>query len=96
MLLVGVWLIVQGLVRLLDLRFPAIYTVLAILGISAGVVLVIERKGLRLSANLGVMFLASWLIASGLLALLQVSFTGRDTILAGLAVAAGLLLVLHR
>ncbi len=46
--------------------------------------------------NLAIILLAIWLIASGLLPLLNVSIPSSDVILAVLAVAAGVLLLLNR
>jgi hypothetical protein len=47
--------------------------------------------------RLGVILLGSWLIATGILYLIpRVGFSGTGEILAGLAIAAGVLLVLDR
>jgi hypothetical protein len=47
--------------------------------------------------RLGVLLLGSWLIATGILHLVpRISFSGSGEILAGLAIAAGVLLVLER
>ena len=47
--------------------------------------------------RLGVILLGSWLIATGVLHLVpRVSFSGGGEILAGLAIAAGVLLLLDR
>jgi hypothetical protein len=47
--------------------------------------------------RLGIVLLGSWLIATGLLDLVpRVSFSGNGEILAGLAIAAGVLLLLDR
>jgi hypothetical protein len=51
----------------------------------------------RSKPRLGVILLGSWLIATGVLHLVpRISFSGSDEILAGLAIAAGVLLVLDR
>ncbi len=44
--------------------------------------------------NIGFIFLAIWLIAGGLLSLLQISIPYSDVILALLAIAAGALIIL--
>jgi hypothetical protein len=49
---------------------------------------------MKLSDNLGMILLSIWLIASGALTLFNVNFPASDTILAVLAVAAGLLILL--
>lgn len=46
--------------------------------------------------HLAIILLATWLIASGLLPLLNVSIPSSDVILAVLAIAAGVLLLLNR
>jgi hypothetical protein len=51
---------------------------------------------MRLPANLGITLLAIWLIATGLMTLLSVSFANAGLILAVLALAAGILLLLGR
>jgi hypothetical protein len=45
---------------------------------------------------LGTLLLAIWLIATGLIALLKVSFARSSTVLNVLAVAAGILILLGR
>jgi hypothetical protein len=51
---------------------------------------------LRLTRNLGMLLLAIWLILTGLMPLLNVSFSGAGTIMAILAIAAGVLLFIGR
>ena len=97
MVLVGIWLVGHGLIELLHLRFAASGTLLSALAVVAGALLLIERKGLQLSGgNLGTLLLALWLIATGLVPLLGLSFPLRDPILAGVGLAAGILLLLRR
>ncbi len=51
----------------------------------------------RSKPRLGALLLGSWLIATGILHLVpRISFSGSGEILAGLAIAAGVLLVLDR
>jgi hypothetical protein len=51
---------------------------------------------MKLTKNLGILLLAIWLIVTGLLHFVHLSFTGMDTILALLAIAAGVLLLVRR
>ena len=51
---------------------------------------------MKLTKNLGMLLLAIWLIATGLIPLLSLSFSGLGTIMAILAVAAGVLIGLGR
>lgn len=51
---------------------------------------------MKLTKNLGMLLLGIWLILSGLIPLLGLSFSGLGMIMAILAVAAGVLIVLGR
>jgi hypothetical protein len=46
--------------------------------------------------DLGMFLLSIWLILTGLIAILHLSFTGKDIVMAVLAIAAGILLLLRR
>jgi hypothetical protein len=95
-IVLGIWLILGGLLPLLNLNFSGSGIVLAVLAIAAGGLLLIGNKGTVLSRSIGVILLAIWLIARGLLSLLDVTFPASETILAILAIAAGVLLLLNR
>ena len=49
-----------------------------------------------LTRNLGMLLLAIWLILGGLIPLLNLSFSGVGTIMAILAIAAGVLILIGR
>lgn len=51
---------------------------------------------MRLTKNLGMLLLAIWLILTGLIPLLNLSFSGLPTVMAILAIVAGLLIVVGR
>jgi hypothetical protein len=51
---------------------------------------------MKLPRNLGMFLLGIWLILTGLIPLLHLSFSGLGTFMAGLAVAAGVLLAVGR
>ncbi len=53
-------------------------------------------KLLKPTKNLAMLLLGIWLVLTGLIPLLRLSFSGLDTIMAVLAIAAGLLLLLGR
>ena len=53
-------------------------------------------SSVRVTKNLGMLLLAIWLIISGLIPLLNLSFEGLGTLLAVLAVAAGALILIGR
>ena len=51
---------------------------------------------IRMTRNLGMLLLAVWLILTGLMPLLNLSFQGVGTIMAILAIASGVLLLIGR
>lgn len=51
---------------------------------------------MRVTRNLGLLLLGIWLIVTGLVPLLNLSFSGLGTVMAILAVAAGVLIVVGR
>jgi hypothetical protein len=51
---------------------------------------------MKLSRKLGVMLLGFWLIATGLISIIHLSFTGLDLIMAVVAILTGILLVIGR
>jgi len=92
-LVLSIYLILLGLLPLLGLHFPAQGMVLALLAIAAGVLLLMGPT--RLPRGLGVIALAIYLILKGLLPLFASQIAGIDTILALLAIAAGVSLLLR-
>lgn len=51
---------------------------------------------MRMTRNIGMLLLAVWLVFTGLIPLLNFSFSGLGTVMAILAVAAGVLIVVGR
>jgi hypothetical protein len=51
---------------------------------------------MKLTTNVGMLLLALWLVLTGLVPLLNLSFSGLGTVMAILAIAAGVLLVVGR
>jgi len=51
---------------------------------------------MKLTRNLGMLLLAAWLILTGVIPLLNLSFSGLGTLMAVLAIAAGVLIVVGR
>lgn len=51
---------------------------------------------MKLNRNIGMLLLAAWLILTGLVPLLNLGFSGLGTLMAILAVAAGVLIVVGR
>jgi hypothetical protein len=92
----AVYLIVAGLLPLLNIDLPYAGLIPSALAIAAGVLLLLGGSQLRLPRGLGLILLAAWLILAGALPLLQVSFPAQEMVLGLLAVAAGVLLLLRR
>jgi hypothetical protein len=95
-ILLAVWLILVGVLPLINLNFPGSDLILPLLAIAAGVLLLVGRGRVKLSRNLGVLLLSIWLILYGVLPLLKVSFPPAGVVLGVLAIAAGVLLLLNR
>jgi len=55
-----------------------------------------EVRDMRLTKNLGMLLLGIWLIVTGLLQVVSIPIPGIGTILAVLAIAAGVLILLGR
>ena len=51
---------------------------------------------MKLTRNIGLILLSIWLIVTGLIRLLQFSFSGLPIIMAILAIAAGIFILLER
>lgn len=51
---------------------------------------------MRVTKNRGMLLLGIWLILTGLIPVLQLSFAGLGTLMAVLAIAAGILILLGR
>jgi hypothetical protein len=51
---------------------------------------------MKVTRNLGMLLLALWLVLTGLIPLLNLSFSGLGTVMAILAIAAGVLIVVGR
>ena len=51
---------------------------------------------MKLTKNVGMLLLAVWLVLTGLLPLLNISFSGLGTVMAILAIAAGVLIAVGR
>ena len=51
---------------------------------------------MKFTKNIGMLLLAAWLILTGLIPLLNFSFSGLGTVMAILAIAAGVLIVVGR
>jgi len=94
MILLGIWLIATGLLSLLGVSFPGSDIILAILAIASGILILLRGSGW--SARIGMILMGIWLILTGLVSVLDLSFSGSGIILAILAITAGVLILLGR
>lgn len=94
-ILLAIYLIASGVLPFVNLGngFGLIVSVLAI---AAGILLLVDLNGRKVSSRMGMILLSIWLIAAGAVALLGVKFPGTEIILSILAIAAGILLLLRR
>jgi len=51
---------------------------------------------MKMTSNIGMLLLALWLIVTGLIPLLNFSFSGLGTVMAIVSIAAGILIVVGR
>jgi hypothetical protein len=87
----GIFLILTGLAALIS-GFSGLGTIIAILAIAAGVMILIFHPDI--SNRIGWILAAIYLIVRGLAGLISFGFSGMDTILAVLALAAGIILLI--
>jgi hypothetical protein len=92
LLLLGIWLIATGLLPLINLNIPALGLILGILAIAAGVLIILRPA--KVSRNIGVILLSVWLIATGLLPILNLVIPA--IVLSLVAIVAGILILLGR
>lgn len=88
--LAAVYLIILGLVGLLNFSFPSMGIVMAIPALVAGILLVVQMG--RIKGNLGYLLFFIWLILVGLVGLVSLGPLGM--VIDVLALAAGILMIL--
>lgn len=96
LLLLAIWLIVTGLLPLVNINVPGAGMILALLAVAAGILLVLPLSRAKPSASTGTFLLSIWLIVQGAMVLLRISFPQSNLVMAILAIAAGALLLLQR
>lgn len=92
-ILLALWLILTGLLPLLNISFSGLELLMGLLAIAAGALLIWKPGKLSGPRNLGILLLGIWLLLMGLIALLSLSFRFSELILNLLAIAAGALLL---
>jgi hypothetical protein len=91
-ILLAIWLILTGLIVTLGLSLPGLGIVMGVLAVASGVGL-LAGGGRGITQDIGIILLAIWLIFTGLLALLPLTFNGLEIVTAALALAAGAVLL---
>jgi len=94
LLLLGIWLVVMGLFSLLPVGGAVIGIIVNVLALVAGLVILFLWSAW--TARIGMVVLGIWLIFSALLSLLNTGFAGSGVILAGLAIVAGIAILIER
>ncbi len=98
--LLGIWLVLQALLPLLGINFNGLDVLLAVVAIAAGVVILLGAFNvggvLHARRTVGFILLAIWLILTGLIALINLTFPGLDIIMAIGAIGAGILILIGR
>ncbi|MHB8843688.1 MAG: hypothetical protein ACYC7L_02980 [Nitrospirota bacterium] len=95
-ILLGIWLVLTGLIRLGGVSFPKSGTVLIVLGIVTGILIIVANSSEKISTQIGGILLGTWLVAGGLMVLFNIHFSGSGVILAVLGVAAGVMVLIAR
>ena len=91
-IVLGAFLILAGLVELVG-GLGGLELVIAILAVAAGALVLLYSPGV--SKGIGWILAAIFLIARGLISILSLSFAGLGTVMAVLALAAGILLLIR-
>jgi hypothetical protein len=91
--LLSIWLIATGVIYLFHIDCAICSIILAILGIVAGVLLLLAGKKVKQFHHLGALLLAILLIVDGAIFLFKINFSGRNIVLGILALLAAIMLV---
>lgn len=94
MIVLSIWLIATGLLAVTGASLPDGSLILNLLAVAAGVLILLQ--GRSWSEEIGMILLGVWVLATGLLSLVDITFQGHALILNLLAIAAGALILLGR
>jgi len=93
--LLAVWLILYGVLPLLNLNLPSSELIMAILAIVAGLFILLDIRQ-KPTKYLGRLALAIFLILVGIIPLLNITFPAESVVVGIVAIVAGILLLLGR
>ncbi|MFO7741787.1 MAG: hypothetical protein R6X31_05665 [Anaerolineae bacterium] len=94
LIVLSVWLMLTGLFSLAGTGFTGAGLILNLLAIGAGVLILLQ--GDSWSARIGMILLGAWLVARGLLGVVDVGVQGIGMIMDLVAIAAGVLILVER
>lgn len=93
-LLLAIWLIITGLISLLNIHIALLSNLLPLIALITGILLILGSA--KFPKSLGVLLLAVWLILKGLSPFLSVHIPYFDYLVNILAIVAGILILLRR
>ena len=93
-LFLGIWLIVSGLLSLLDMHLPVLANILPLIAVVTGLLIIMGSP--ELPKSLGFILLGVWLVLHGLSPFIYVDIPYFSYIVDVVAVAAGILILLRR
>ncbi len=96
MVFLAVWLLLMGLSALVNLSFPAYQVVMGLLAVAAGVLLLVGERKLLPVQNWGLFLLGIYLTLLGIIQVFGIRFANSSSLLALLALAAGILILIQR
>ncbi|MCK5121423.1 MAG: hypothetical protein KAQ91_05540 [Methylococcales bacterium] len=94
LLILALWLIIQGVLDLTNLHFPYEKLVMSIMALVAGLVLFLHAVKTKLS-DVGLLLLGIWLVLRSSLFLFHFTFPYSDMTIAILGIVAGVLLLIR-
>jgi hypothetical protein len=92
--LLAVWLILTGLITLFRINLHGIAVIFPLLSFIAGLLIFISGLKSKFVNNMGGLFLSIWIIAQGLQS--YIHFPNSGTVLAILAVVAGVMIIIRK
>lgn len=94
MLLLGIWLILGGLLPLINFGFPGLNEIMMILAIAAGVLILIALNWKKVGKNIGRLLLGIYLIIAGIAPMTALGVGG--VVAPVLAIVAGIFILIER
>jgi len=94
-LVLSIWFLLSGAISILSPSFHGLPLIMSVLAIAAGILLLLTGKKTTVLSHLGALLLGIYLIAHGLIRILNVSFTGMHIIMGLLAVVAAIMILLN-